>query len=58
MAETSAYSWPVIPGLWRQLKDFCGFGGAATYLWTRWLLLSRHIPRQQTQRIPHPAPFC
>ena len=39
MAETSAYSWPVIPGLWRQLKDFCGFGGAATYLWTRWLLL-------------------
>lgn len=24
---------------WKQLRTFCGFGGEATYLWPRWLVL-------------------
>ncbi|MEO6873904.1 MAG: lipase maturation factor family protein [Opitutaceae bacterium] len=30
---------PRFPGVWRQLKDFSGLGGDATYLWPRWLIL-------------------
>ena len=30
---------PAVAQLWRQIKDFSGYGGEATYLWPRWILL-------------------
>ena len=30
---------PAVAPLWRQIKDFSGYGGEATYLWPRWILL-------------------
>ncbi len=29
----------VLGGAWRQFRDFFGYGGSATYLWPRWILL-------------------
>jgi hypothetical protein len=30
---------PLLKAAWRQLREFCGFGGEATYLWPRWIVL-------------------
>ncbi len=30
---------PAVAQMWQQVKDFSGCGGAATYLWPRWILL-------------------
>jgi len=39
MGSASNTVLPRFPGVWRQLKDFSGLGGDATYLWPRWLIL-------------------
>jgi TPR repeat protein len=30
---------PTLTRVWRQVKDFSGYGGDATYLWPRWIFL-------------------